>query len=291
MKKNILAILLMIALAITTNSHAQVGIGVATANINPSAQLEVVSTAKGFLPPRMTEAQRNAIVVTAASAGLIVYCTDCSWYGEWQGYNGSSWTNMLGGSVSPIYVILPSIAIGTQIWTTQNLEVTTYRNGDAIPQITNATEWANATEGAWCYYDNDPANAAIYGKLYNWYAVNDSRGLAPAGYHIPSNAERIILTNFLGGTAGTQLKATTGWPTAGLPYSGNGSNSSGFTALPGGVRYQFNGSFDQIGRETNFWTVTASVSSAWLLNLHWDTYINAGMNDKGNGNSIRCIRD
>jgi uncharacterized protein (TIGR02145 family) len=271
-------------------AQAQVGIGVSTTNMNTSAQLEVASTTKGFLPPRMTLAQRNAIVVTAASAGLIVYCTDCGWNGEWQGYNGSSWTNMLGGSVTPIYVILPSIAIGTQIWTTQNLEVTTYRNGDAIPQITNATNWANATQGAWCYYNNDPVNGAVYGKLYNWYAVNDVRGLAPAGYHIPSDAERTTLTDFLGATAGTKLKATTGWLTGSLP--GNGSNSSGFTALPGGVRYQNDGSFDQIGWETNFWTATASdISNAWLLNLHWDTYINAGMNDKGNGYSIRCIRD
>jgi uncharacterized protein (TIGR02145 family) len=189
-------------------------------------------------------------------------------------------------------LINPSVTIGTQVWTTRNLNISSYRNGDLIPEVTDLTTWAGLTTGAWCYYNNDPANGAIYGKLYNWYAVNDPRGLAPEGYHIPSKAEQEILTNFLGATAGTKLKATTGWPTTGLPYSGNGSNSAGFSALPGGVRYQYNGSFDKIGNESSFWSATTSDSTnAWLLNLTWDTYSNAGMTNKGNGFSIRCIKD
>ncbi|RYY08664.1 MAG: hypothetical protein EOO04_39670, partial [Chitinophagaceae bacterium] len=81
-----------------------------------------------------------------------------------------------------------------QVWTVKNLDVTTYRNGDPIPQVTDPNAWATARTGAWCYYDNDPSNGAIYGKLYNWYAVNDARGLAPAGWHVPSDAEWNTLT-------------------------------------------------------------------------------------------------
>lgn len=81
------------------------------------------------------------------------------------------------------------VTIGAQTWSGYNLDVTTYRNGDAIPQVTDLTTWLNTTTGAWCYYNNDPAMGPIYGKLYNWYAVNDSRGLAPTGWHIPTDAE------------------------------------------------------------------------------------------------------
>lgn len=89
------------------------------------------------------------------------------------------------------------VTIGNQKWMEKNLEVVTYRNGDVIPQVTDNTAWAALTTGAWCYYNNDPANGAIYGKLYNWYAVYDSRGLAPQGWHIPTYAELTTLrTNF-----------------------------------------------------------------------------------------------
>lgn len=120
-------------------------------------------------------------------------------------------------------------------WTTSNLNVSRYRNGDVIPQITSAAQWGNyATTGAWCYYNYDPANAAIYGKLYNWFAVTDPRGLAPAGYHIPSYTEWGTLIDCLGGAniAGGKLKemGTTHWTS---PNTG-ADNSSGLTCLPGG---------------------------------------------------------
>ena len=102
-----------------------------------------------------------------------------------------------------------TITIGTQVWTTKNLDAATFRNGDPIPQAKTDDEWWKAgvnKQPAWCYYDNDPANGAKYGKLYNWYAVNDSRGLAPVGYHIPSDAEWTILVDYLGSDAGTKMK-------------------------------------------------------------------------------------
>ena len=104
-------------------------------------------------------------------------------------------------------VILSSVVIGTQTWTTKNLDVETYRNGDPIPEEQDASTWANLTTGAWCYFANNTANGTTYGKLYNWYAVNDARGLAPNGYHIPTDAEWTILTDYLGGqlSAGTKM--------------------------------------------------------------------------------------
>ena len=98
-----------------------------------------------------------------------------------------------------------TVTIGNQTWTTKNLDLATFRNGDAIPQAKTNEEWSAAgrnKQPAWCYYDNDPKNGTKYGKLYNWYAVNDSRGLAPAGYHIPTDEEWTVLHDFLGGTRG-----------------------------------------------------------------------------------------
>ena len=136
-----------------------------------------------------------------------------------------------------------TVTIGSQVWTSKNLDVATYRNGDVIPQVQDPNAWENLTTGAWCYYDNDASNGTKYGKLYNWYAVNDPRGLAPKGYHIPSDAEWTQLSDYLGGEseAGTKMKSTSGWV-----ENGNGTNSSGFSGLPGGYR-DYNGAFDYIG--------------------------------------------
>jgi len=103
-----------------------------------------------------------------------------------------------------------TVTIGTQEWMTENLDVSTFRNGDSIPEAKTNEEWKRAGElkqPAWCYYDNVPKNGTIYGKLYNWYAVNDARGLVPKGYHVPSDEEWTILTDFLGSDAGTKMKS------------------------------------------------------------------------------------
>ena len=307
MKKNIIAAVFIIALFITTSSNAQVGIGVSTADRNPSAQLEVFSTTKGFLPPRMTEAQRNLIPVTSASAGLIVYCTNCGLNGEWQGYNGSSWTNMVGGAAAAAAgdVTIGNVTIGNQVWTTQNLNVSTYRDGTPIPRVDNNTTWASLTTGAYCYYDNDSATyAAVYGKLYNWYAVagiwdvasfnNPSlrKNLAPVGYHIPSDSMWTTLTDYLGvlSLAGGKMKVagTTRWTT---PNTG-ATNSSGFSGLPGGLR-SLNGTFYYIGNYGYWWSSTENLTSgAWSRYLYYNLsdvyrdYVN-----KTSGFSVRCLRD
>jgi uncharacterized protein (TIGR02145 family) len=140
-----------------------------------------------------------------------------------------------------------SVTIGKQEWTTQNLNVTKYRNGDSIPQVTDDKQWANLTTGAWCYYNNDPENDSVYGKLYNWHAVKDARGISPKGWHIPTQSEWNDIIIFLGGdsTAGGKMKAAILWHTM-IP----GTNESGFTGLPGGYRLD-NGKFATLGNFGN----------------------------------------
>jgi uncharacterized protein (TIGR02145 family) len=185
----------------------------------------------------------------------------------------------------------PFIMIGTQAWSTKNLSVDTYRNGDIIPQVTDNTEWTNLTTGAWCWYNNDSANGAVYGKLYNWWAVNDTRGLAPNGYHIPSSTEWDTLQTYLGGntTAGGKLKetGTTHWNN---PNTG-ATNSSGFTALSGGFRYEY-GVFLNINTNGYWWTTTLNPTYPYYYRLLYNTstlfnnifYKNAGF-------SVRLIKD
>ena len=188
--------------------------------------------------------------------------------------------------------LLESIKIGTQIWTTKNLDVSTYRNGDTIRHARTPEEWQDAAskgEGAWCYYNNDPKNGEIYGKLYNWHAVKNSRILAPSGYHIPSDLEWSLLTEYLGGEeiAGFKMKNTSGWYD-----NGNGDNSSGFNGLPGGYCGS-SGNFNDITGYGNFWS-----SSEYDTNYAWFRYLYANYTkvfrdylDKNIGLSVRCIKD
>jgi len=185
-----------------------------------------------------------------------------------------------------------TVTIGTQVWMTKNLDVSTFRNGDPIPQAKTNEEWVKAEENeqpAWCYYDNNPANGEKYGKLYNWYAVIDARGLAPTGYHIPTDAEWTELTDYLGGDkkAGAKMKSKTGWK-----ENGNGTNRSGFSGLPGGDRNS-SGSFLGIGKFGYWWSSTeSSTGPAWGRNLDYDNgLVSRYYLRKTNGFSVRCLRD
>ena len=173
-----------------------------------------------------------------------------------------------------------------------NLNVDTYRNGNSIPQVTDPTAWAALTTGAWCYYNNDPATAAIYGKLYNWYAVNDPRGLAPQGWHIPTDAEWTILSTKLGGdaAAGGKMK-TTGTTRWTLPNT-NATNESVFSGLPGGIRLP-NGSFSNVRDYGSWWSATeANSTSAWIRYLYsYSGIVGRSDYDKSVGASVRCLRD
>jgi len=201
-------------------------------------------------------------------------------------------TSGFTGETATITVDQNSVTIGRQIWTDKNLDVTTYRNGDVIAQITNTTDWANATAGAWCYYNNDPANGAIYGKLYNWYAVNDARGLAPQGWHIPTDAEWTTLSTFLGGdaVAGGKMKTTgtTRWTTPNT----SATNESGFAGLPGGVR-SHDGTFSFVGSNGYWWSATeTSSAAAWYRYLaYFSGNLGRIYGSKPSGFSVRCLRD
>jgi len=186
-----------------------------------------------------------------------------------------------------------TVKIGNQEWMTNNLNVSAFRNGDAIPQAKTAEEWKKAGENkqpAWCYYNNDSENGAKYGKLYNWYAVNDARGLAPSGWHIPSDAEWTTLSDNLGGVdeAGHKMKSQAGWT-----YEGNGSNASGFSGLPGGSRYNY-GTFFNVGSYGGIWwsSTEKNTDYAWYRYLvHYTGVVYRNYDYKAYGFSVRCLRD
>ncbi|MBN1664115.1 MAG: fibrobacter succinogenes major paralogous domain-containing protein [Deltaproteobacteria bacterium] len=183
-----------------------------------------------------------------------------------------------------------TVVIGTQEWMSENLRVEHYGNGDAIPQVQDAKEWKKLTTGAWCYYESSTENGKTYGKLYNWYAVNDPRGLAPKGWHIPSDAEWNVITDYLGGNkdAGGKLKATTLWE----GINKGTTNKSGFTALPGGYS-EDGGRFKFIGKNGSFWSSTQiNTIAAWCRELkHTGPNIFRSSNHKRYGLSVRCVKD
>jgi len=187
------------------------------------------------------------------------------------------------------------VSIGSQIWRIRNLDVSTYRNGETIRHAESNEDWidaGNKKEGAWCYYNNDPAMGAVYGKLYNWFAVNDPRNLAPKGWHIPSNTEWTILTDYLGGAhiAGGKMKEAnlSHWKS---PNTG-ATNSSGFTALSSAYRY-YDGYFLSLSYCCYWWSASEyKAATAWYRGLSFDSaYMDIYNISKVQGFSVRCIKD
>lgn len=203
----------------------------------------------------------RSILLTAATSVVMLFLTYCS----------KTLTTSAGSG--------SSITIGHQVWTTRNLDVSTFRNRDSIPHAATLEAWVKAGEEgtpAWCYYDNDPANGKIYGKLYNWYAVTDKRGLAPAGWHVPASGEWNEMVSRLGGSASPQFP-----------------DNSGFNSLPGGRRFN-NGPFSDINRAAFFWT-TSEQSVGITLYRQFSPgektrFIEYGRTG-GDGCSVRCVRD
>ena len=179
------------------------------------------------------------------------------------------------------------VTIGTQTWTSKNLNVTKYRNGDKIPQVQDKKAWSNLKTGGWCYYQNNTANGTTYGKLYNWFAVNDPRGLAPKDYHIPTNKEWTILSENLGDEAGTKMKSSTGWNN-----NGNGTNTTGFSGLPGGYS-DYSGTCFFIGIYGGWWSSSENYTEdAWCFSLSSNNgRVNNFIYTKRSGFSVRCLRD
>ena len=190
-----------------------------------------------------------------------------------------------------ITAIFPTVTIGSQTWIKRNLNVCKYRNGDDIPQVQDQTTWAALTTGAWCYAEDYTGNGPIYGKLYNWYAVHDTRGLAPLGFHVPTSDEWITLTNYLGGesVAGGKMKL------AGTQYwqspNTDATNSSNFSGLPGGFRSGSGTYGGNLNRYGYWWSSTETGSGGvWGLKLFWSdgTSQNYPLNYNA-GVSVRCL--
>jgi uncharacterized protein (TIGR02145 family) len=191
--------------------------------------------------------------------------------------------------------VYKTITIGTQTWMAENLRTTKYRNGEAIPEVTGSTEWKNLKTAAYCNYENttDKDKIATFGRLYNWYVVTDSRNIAPAGWHVATDAEWTALTTYLGNESlsGGKLKetGTSHWKS---PNTG-ASNGSGFTALPGGRREYDTGAFINLGYDGFWWTSSAyNPDYSWYRYLHYDVAnIYRANFHKQYGFMVRCIRD
>ncbi len=186
-----------------------------------------------------------------------------------------------------------SVTIDNRQWMVKNLDVVTYRNGDPIEMIADSLQWVNTGTGAYCSYNNDSSLTRTYGLLYNWHAVNDSRELAPKGWHIATNSEWQALINHLGGVdeAGGKLKE------AGLAHwvapNAGADNSSGYTALPGGFRSETDGTFTGLGGYVAWWLNESSSSthaySASLSTITGKAYTSE--NTRNFGAYIRCVKD
>jgi uncharacterized protein (TIGR02145 family) len=221
--------------------------------------------------------------------------------------------------------VYKTVKIGDQVWMAENLNVSTFNNGDPIPHAKTNEEWIRAGENkqpAWCYYNNDPIKGNKYGKLYNWYAVSDARGLAPVGYHLPTRVELETLEDFLGrDEASNKMRSKSGWNsftikgtkvnialvgeedkfliTPTKTYSGNGSNISGFNAFPIGYRNE-KGQFEGVGEVFKWWIADFTVYTnngppdvkcAWLESGEYSFFITSWPTDTKDGHSVRCIKN
>ena len=192
------------------------------------------------------------------------------------------------------------VQIGSQCWFSENLRTTIYADGSGVPEVTDNLTWTSWNSGARCDYNNDASNVATYGRLYNWHAVDDARGLCPSGWHVPTDEEWMVLemelgmseseansTGFRGTDEGTQLKSTSGWL-----LGGNGTDDFGFSALPGGNRSNNFGAFGDAGYYGFWWSSSPYGGNAWFR------YLDANVPDihrddslPRSGFSVLCLRD
>ena len=193
-----------------------------------------------------------------------------------------------------------AVEIGDQCWFAENLRTTVYADNSSIPEVTGSSAWTDLSTGARCDYNNDATNVASYGRMYNWYAVDNASGLCPSGWHVPTDGEWMVLemelgmsesvansTGWRGTDEGTQLKSTSGWS-----GGGNGTDDFGFSALPGGYRDNGSGYFGDAGYYGGWWSSSPSGGNAWSRSLlHSDPYIDRGSGYPRSGFSVRCLRD
>jgi len=202
--------------------------------------------------------------------------------------------------------VYQTLVIGDHEWMTENLKVTHYRNGDAIPHISDNGDWTSTSSGAYCVYDNNSSNADTFGNLYNWYAVNDSRGLAPEGWHVPTDEEIMELEMYLGMSESEANDTGMRGTNEGSKLAGNADlwidgaleensefGTSGISFLPGGYRYYYGGYYYNMSYNGSFWSSTETNSSnAWYRKLSSNyTDVTRYNYSKRYGFSVRCVRD
>ncbi|MCB0536343.1 MAG: fibrobacter succinogenes major paralogous domain-containing protein [Bacteroidetes bacterium] len=208
--------------------------------------------------------------------------------------SGNSFLNLalIYGSVTDIdgnkYA---TIKIGEQLWMAENLKTTKYNDGISIPRLNYITDWSSATEGGWCNFDNKSENDVLYGKLYNWYAVNTGK-LCPDGWHIPTDDEWNVLYYYIKEKVGAEVIGFHMKSAKGNWIYGGGSNSTGFSGLPAGLRNEA-GTF--IPSNSWWWSSSPTTTGkAWSRSLY---YSSSGMdrpvggNGRKNGFSCRCMQD
>jgi uncharacterized protein (TIGR02145 family) len=283
-----------IGTATAEDGQATITYGAPGSNGGAAITSYTATSSPGGITETVTQAGSGSITVVGLTNGTAYTFTVTATNAE-----GTSLASQLSNSVTPN---IPSVTIGNQIWTNKNLDVSTYRDGTVIPKVEDDGAWANLTTGAYSYYNNDSTTyAAIYGKLYNWYAVagihdNDpntaNKTLAPEGWHVPTDVEWTTLSTYLGGegVAGGKMKevGVSHW----FYPNGGATNESGFSGLPGGIRY-YNGTFYYIGSNGYWWSSTeVSASNAWsrYLDVSYGNVTRYGSH-KGSGFSVRCLRD
>lgn len=194
---------------------------------------------------------------------------------------------VINSEITPI----ETVNIGDQEWMAKNLNINKFRNGDLIPEGKSREDWIQAyrdQKPMWCYYNFDSNNQEEYGKLYNWYAVNDPRGLAPEGWYVPSNEDWEELVNYLGGyeVAGKKLKDNRIWKTDTMDI-----DEVGFKGVSAG-KCDPNGSFSSIGEYAYWWCSSEYlVSNAWSQIIFYYDQIVRSNHHKAHGFSVRCVRD
>jgi uncharacterized protein (TIGR02145 family) len=186
--------------------------------------------------------------------------------------------------------VYSTVQIGDQCWMSQNLRVSRYNDGTVIPEITlsNPVAWSTNDTGAWSFYDDEEDNNTPYGKLYNYYVVENAKNVCPVGWKVPTDQEWGVLSTFLGANAARKMKSTSGWRD-----SGNGTNESGFNVFPAGRKGVTGTAYTEILMAARFWTSTENnINNGWIYRLTYDSNeLQRDYNQKGNGFSIRCMLD
>jgi len=224
----------------------------------------------------------------------VVIEVDCILTDCWEGGSDTTQVDVCVDYDGNVY---ETIKIGEQLWMAENLKVIHYNDGSEITHIINSDYWGSYVEGQYGVYDNDPANADIYGNLYNFAVIEDDRGVCPEGWHVPSNNEYTVLTDYLGGAGGAGGKMKEAgldhWNYYSDEITEDATNESGFTGLPAGYRGLSNGLYGNVGYVGYFWSSSEYGSNdAWYRRLSYSSsVVYRDYDGKHYGFSIRCLGD